>query len=737
MTTQRLSSEKLFDAKLFKNLFRRRLPHLLVAFLVNFFTVCVPIMLWSDDIRKGLSMGTLAVDRYIDRAVRNMGETMVLNLVFMFVLGIYFGIITLGYMMKRRSAHFYHALPQTRETLYTTSVANALTCVAIGGAAAIVIALIQLAVNELFIDAVIAKLLFLLAKNILYFLVAYAITVFAGSFSGNGLVQTLMSLVIMFYPFATYAGFVAIRSIHTNYFWTDFYLSQEMIEWLSPVIYVGYHYNDPFGIFTTVVAVLVIAALLLGGMAIYKKRAIECSERPIVFKKLGEVLKYALMFVITVYAAMFFEAIGYTDFHMIFGILCGSLLSWMLFNTILAKSPKAMFKGVKGLLVFLLVFALFTAVVCYDIVGYDNYVPAENNIKQADIVISNVEFDDTRFTDAEILASLSRLLKNQQKANEAGFCSPLSGTDASFVVNTVIYNKLGVPVARTYRVSKYTEGAAEFLKLYADCGRLAEEYSKTHAALRDIVAKEYDVELHISCNNYKADLNLYGDVSASEFRLFVETYLREHGEADYDRVSKPIVGTVEVTNIGDDMIHYYSLYEYAQVDWSWSELPVYADMTDTIKLLGIKPAYAPPYTYENEKEIPLPIASAVIYDTRELYYSGVDAGIYSTGLGVYPYKEITEEHAEALANMLAWYNQSSYSSIKVFTEIDTDYILKIYYGSKNAVVEDYYVYDEYGLKYSAGSVEVIADTKEQAAYSSETFLFPKGYVPESVKALFE
>ena len=726
MTTQTLYSEKLLDTKLFKNLTRRRLPHILVAFLTNFFTICVPFMLWMDNNHDRLLYGTYDLEKYISRSVNSTEETMAINLVFMFILGIYFGIITLGYMMKRRSAHFYHALPQNRETLYTTSVASALVCAAIGGAIAVAIAMIQMASYSLFVGEILKVFFTYAFKNIIFFLAAYSITVFAGSFSGNGLVQALMSLVIMFYPLALYAGFVLTRSINSYYFWADYYFSEEVLQWLSPVTYAIVNYMDAIKLLPTAVAILSISALILGGMQIYKNRAIENSERPIVFKKLGEVLKYILMFVVTVYAGLFFQAIGYSDFHMIFGIICGAVISWMLFNTILAKSPKAMFKGVKGLLIFLLVFALFIAVVFYDITGYDKYVPAEDNITYADIELTSIAYENNRFTDREMLSALSTLLKNQRDANENGALVPTSNTNTSFTVHTVIYTKLGMPVAKTYRISKYTDGATEFLKLYANDPRLEELHSKITHALADILANGYDAEVNVSTYYRKQN------AVTPNFKTFVSTYLGEIGEFNYDRVSKPVVGTVELHQIRDEKNSYYNLNELYDIDWSWSTLPVYADMEKTVKLLGIEANFTPPVSHLDEKETPLELSFARVYNTSEIICHGDIPYVYgySTGLDGYPYKEISGELAEKLAADIAWFNKGSRPQISVFTEIDTDYILLLGYG----ISPDLEKYETYTVQY--GEEMYYTDTKEPIDYSELLFVFPKGYVDESVKSLF-
>lgn len=730
MTTQKLSSEKLLDTRLFHNLMRRRLPHILVAFLANFFTISVPFMLWMGDLLDRLNRGTYTWERYIERAADNVRDTLTINLVFMFILGIYFGIITLGYMMKRRSAHFYHALPQSRETLYTTSVVSALVCVGIGGLATVLIALIQLATFSLFAPEVLGVFFILLFKNIVYFLVAYAITVFAGSFSGNGLVQALMSLVILFYPIATYAGIVLTRSLNATYFWDSYYFFEEIVQWLSPAFYAGWNYWGEIRILPTLVALLVVVALLLGGVAIYRKRAIENSERPIVFQKLGTVLKYMFMFTVTMFAGLFFEAIGYSFFHMLFGYICGAVLSFMLFNTILAKSPKAMFKGLKGLAIFAVAFSLFLTVVCFDVFKMDAYVPAADNLSLAQIEVSNASYEDTRFDDPEMLAALSMLLKNQRDGNKAGTVVPLSRSNAGFTVCTVMYTKLGFPIARHYNISKYTEGAEEFLMLYANDARMQEKYTVLTDVLDRLAAGNYEVELRVN-NNHDA-------VETYDFKEFCRLYKEEYGIANYERLSKPVVAIVEINNIQNNNEHYYSLYDFggdfSSIDYPWTELPVFADMTKTIEYLHLADRKIE-VVYSNEygTEYEIDLTKAVLYDTRELIRGSLVGGVYYTDLEQYPCIELTKEQGKALGDMLIDYEQST-SLTRAFTAIDKSCVLRLIYGESGKTTKSQaesveVFYDEYGIKY--------ATTEASRAYEEFIFTFPAGMVPDEVKTLLK
>lgn len=102
MIMQRLSSEHLLDTKLFRNALRRRLPHVLVAFLGGFFTLAVPLMMALPDAKE--SFYTAA--ELLARQTNCVQSTIGLNLALALILGVYFGVVTCGYMMRRRSAYF-------------------------------------------------------------------------------------------------------------------------------------------------------------------------------------------------------------------------------------------------------------------------------------------------------------------------------------------------------------------------------------------------------------------------------------------------------------------------------------------------------------------------------------------------------------------------------------------------------------------------------------------------------
>lgn len=717
MTTPKLSSEKLLDISLLKNLTRRRAAHILLAFLMNFFTLTVPIIMAFGEFRERYPV---VDDIFIRRATNEMEGIVVLNLVFTFALAVYFGVITLGYMMKRRSAHFYHALPQKRETLYMTSIASALLCAALGAAVNLAIATVELYVFGVAIPEVITLFFTSLFKNLVFFITTYAITLFAGSFSGNGLVQVLMTLVIMLYPLATYYGVVLLRSIFATYFNASYFFENEVIEWFSPFAYAIVNYFEEIQILPTVIALLVTVALVLGGNEIYRRRAIENSEKPIVFKTLGSVLKYMLMFTVTVFAGVFFYVISNEGIpNMIFGFVCGAVLSFMLFNTILEKSPKAMFKGIKGLAIFAAAFALYSLVFCFDVFNMDDYIPNENSISYAEISIPNVEYDDTRFDDPEMLKALVTVLKNQQNASKSGVVIPSYGNRTSFRVEATMYNKLGMPIPRVYEISKYIDGAEEFLKLYADDARMDKEFTERIDFLCEMRDSGYVANYTIRLGDYRHAEGLLDE--------FIDTYVKEFGIANYDRLSKPLVGYVSIYDfyVKDD---YYS--EYSTEYSFFNEMPIFEDMVKTVEYIESLPFYDEStgeyVKYYEGAEVTVAAVETTdkvgvivprlgyLYDTRELVSeSATSDSPYGYNLNWYPVVELSNEQTEELYNIAEKYSHS-YSIWGTFVAIDTDYAFRAYYDTVDKEMEE---------KYGEG-------------YNSETYVLPKGKIPESIKALF-
>lgn len=700
---QRLSSEHLLDTKLFRNALRRRLPHVLVAFLGGFFTLAVPLMMSLPDAKEPFYTAA----ELLARQTNCVQSTMGLNLALALMLGVYFGVVTCGYMMRRRSAYFWHALPQKRETLYTTSIVTSLCCAALGTLASLVFTLAVLGTKGAD-GAVFGSFFLYFAKNLLWFLVAYAITVFAGSFSGSGVIQVLMSLVITFYPLALYVGLLMLRGLYASYFTQDYYFGLPFVAWLSPVYYAAAHFEDGFAAVPTVSAVLAVVLLLFGALCIYRRRAVENAEKPIVFAKLGSVLKYLLVFVITVYAGLFFEAVSGGGW-IIFGFVSGGLLSFLLGNTILEKSPKAMFKGWRGLIIFAVAFALFFAAWSLDVFHTIDRVPEAEDVTRAEVNIGRYA-RNTTVTDPETIAALCTLIENQRAANQQPLAGRTRGDNDGFYMETVLHTKLGIPVARNYYVYKSTDGAREFLRAYADSGAV-----DALLAAGDAFAAQgrYSVRTDTAIGDENATLQF-------DFAAFWEIYRREIGALNYERLSMPPIGRVNIWDVTDE--NGRGIYN----EWGamWSDFPLYADMQETVAFLRQTADAAGISLVSEYGELtgaavmrvtgdgtPATIGGAEQAATTELYTEATARDIDHDETDGYPTAELTAAEAEALLPHLV----RVYVPIaSVFVDIDTEYIAILRYGRPLSAEEQ----EKYDME--------VTETTRRCN-------FVAGSVPESIK----
>ena len=716
MTTQKLFSERLLDGKLIGNLTRRRFPHVLVAFLVNFFTTSVPMMMT----RREFSPDIYTQAQIFENADSVLRLIFSINLIFMFVLGIYFGVVTMHYMMKRQSAQFWHALPQRRETLYFSSLVSALIAAAIGALINLLILLVLFSVYSLLGAAVMNLFWLLLFKNIVFFLAAYAVTVFAGSFSGSGVVQVLMSLVIQFYPLVTYSGMVMLRSTYAVYYDMDYYFSERILSWLSPATYAAVHYEDGLSAFSLVCAVLAIAALILGTAVIYRRRAIENTEKTIVFKRLGTVIKYLLLFVVTIFAGLFFRAITSVSdmLWMIFGFISGALLGSMLLNTILHKTPKAMFHGFRGLTVFSVCFALYFIIFGVDILKMDEYVPDADAISYAEITVNNISFEDRRFDDPELLEMLSEMLENTVEFDAQDLLNPYDRDVAFFRISVVMHTKLGIPIAREYSVSKAVPKTQPFLERYANDPRL-------NALLYEIdpMLEKYGNALRMTFSVQKNGEYTQFEAPVSEF---LALYRAELGVLNYNRLRCPSLGEVDFYSPTVIYTNPNSAFPTPEND-VWNEFrkislttyPLYADMERTIAWLEaqIKSVAGGDVEIENRNEDR--ITGGLLLDTSELVPTSDQENNAS-----YPY-HLTEQYclrydstaldakeAQRLYDAYSATGQVSYGLTSAFLEIDTTQLLVVFWN-------DYTLEKTMGTD---GEEAVVADQKENGGYYEIVFV---------------
>lgn len=383
MTMHKCSSERTLPFAL--GMMRRNWSLTLLYFLVFFFTMSVPILVILSDISPEWTIA-----RQISRISSDVSGIAVASIFVSSAVAVFSGCAAMRYLTNKKTAGFYHGLPLRREKIYLSCVLNGIVSWLTAYLAATLISLIALGVSGFGAYGIPEILWEGVWYGFVFGLVFYAVTVFAGTLTGSSPIQFLLSCVILVIIPATYLSvYLFADYMLGDYVWVEYYFNEETILRLSPLTRLFLLAGDTRPSLLEIIMLFVTAALFLtAGLFFHKIRKTENSAKPVAFDFVGSVVKYICAFPVTLLAGMFFCAIGDNSiFWLIFGFICGVLLWTMLVNTVVTKSAKQMFRGLKGLGIFSALFAVFVLVFGFNCFGFMTYTPNTEDCNSAEVSI--------------------------------------------------------------------------------------------------------------------------------------------------------------------------------------------------------------------------------------------------------------------------------------------------------------------------------------------------------------
>lgn len=93
----------------------------------------------------------------------------------------------------------------------------------------------------------------------------------------------------------------------------------------------------------------------------------------------------------------------------LFGCLCGLLLSFLLMNVLISRNTKSMFKGVRGLAATAAVVAVFLAVFLYDVFDFDSFMYETDKVQSVTIQWNSMTLE---LTDKDDIAAVMPYIQN-------------------------------------------------------------------------------------------------------------------------------------------------------------------------------------------------------------------------------------------------------------------------------------------------------------------------------------
>lgn len=286
-----------------------------------------------------------------------------------------------SYIHYQRNTAMIHALPISRDSLFTTHYLSGLTLVMLP----MLISGAILVVGELLsgITHIGDSLLWILISAI-FLLLMYSFAVFVGMFTGHMAAHALYFLIFNFL-----VAFLeeVIGTVLSSLLFGYTRPSSSLLAPLSPIVYLEIFFSD----FSNgrgnyvVLAGYFLAGLLFtwAAYSIYRKRHMETAGDVVSLQIMKPVFKYSVAFCSS--ALLGNIIVNMMNFGRSFSVflvsyLIGGFIGYYAAEMLLKKTVRV-FKKVKGFLVFAMVIAVLLCGIHFDFFGYETYVPDARDVE--------------------------------------------------------------------------------------------------------------------------------------------------------------------------------------------------------------------------------------------------------------------------------------------------------------------------------------------------------------------
>lgn len=628
--------------------------------------------------------------------------------VIMSIFGVVVSCSRFKYLKNKISIDFYHSLPIKRGQLFLTQLGVSALSLAIPYIFNILFTLIVIASNGLVSETLIVNVLIMSAEAFVYTAFFFALSTIVGMISGLTAVQLTLTLVAIFIVPATVITVLAFVDIFNENMWFSFYANPSFFEKLSPALKFVFSYPDPLSAIESVTLLIVSALILIGAYFIYMQRKSERAGTPVVFAPLGEVIKYVLVFLGTMLGGLLFYYIMDSFAWTVFGMVCGMVLVFMLTNTILNKTARAMFNGWKGLCVFGASVAVVFTLLMTNAFGINSNIPKPEHTARV-VVNFRDGIGNVEFRDKDVIEAIHSIYTEGKWAYDGPY-NRMYYEDSTYL-ELVFYPKFGIPIAKTVYIFEKSSHVEEFRTILD-----SEEFKEQYIAVFDSLVGE-EGYMNIDIDQYEFTENgevVEGTVrnpnwrfSENEFELSSLTaknlgldLLREENKAcGFDFFQQPNYGRVYTYN--------YNSYSDIAIF-----LPIFVSM-DSLTDHYIENKYL---SYSTDEYLNR-LTDAI--DKLEIHKSSVD-GTEKT-MSVTDKKQIYE--------ILSNTTSPAYSFISAFTFIEPSYYVS-YTFEATKKYETVIYYDEHGNEVVES---VPADTGDQLTRTrTHELAFLLGRVPEFI-----
>ena len=389
-----MTSKNLFF-KLMREDWKNRLWAPALIALASFFAYPVFLAFMAGKAYRDWNTAAEAFRWFSEQSIRWISFENGVAVFFVVVVSLVCGLSSFYYLTSRKRVDFYHSIPVRRETLFLVHYADGILMPAIPYALALIASVIVCAANGVSTDALCATAVSAYILHMIYYILCYTTVVIASLMTGHLVVGFFGSMVLMFYmPIAASLFESFFESFFLSYYYPgDDSVFENLIR-ISPVMEYAHTvslYADQKPVVMVVAAALTVSLLLIAAAVfLYKKRPSEAAGKAMAFAVSQPIIRVLITVMAGLGIGDFFWSLQHSNGWMIFGVVCGSVISHCVIESIYHFDFRKLFSHKEQLAFSTLAALAILFSFRFDVFGYDTYLPSADKVAYASVDIGRL-----------------------------------------------------------------------------------------------------------------------------------------------------------------------------------------------------------------------------------------------------------------------------------------------------------------------------------------------------------
>lgn len=389
-----MTSKNLFF-KLMREDWKNRLWAPALIALASFFAYPVFLAFMAGKADRDWNTAAEAFHWFSEQSIRWISFENGVAVFFVVVVSLVCGLSSFYYLTSRKRVDFYHSIPVRREILFLVHYADGILMPAIPYALALVASVIVCAANGVSTDALCATAVSAYILHMIYYILCYTTVVIASLMTGHLVIGFFGSMVLMFYmPISASLFESFFESFFLSYYYPgDDSVFENLIR-ISPVmeyVHTVSLYADQKPVVMVAAAAGIVSLILIAAAVfLYKKRPSEAAGKAMAFAVSQPVIRVLITVVAGLGIGDFFWSLQHSNGWMVFGVVCGSVISHCVIESIYHFDFRKLFSHKEQLAFSTLAALAILFSFRFDVFGYDTYLPSADKVAYASVDIGRL-----------------------------------------------------------------------------------------------------------------------------------------------------------------------------------------------------------------------------------------------------------------------------------------------------------------------------------------------------------